>query len=618
MCRQVYIWLLQAGLALCLLYAPAASAQSTKHIDSLQHRLAAAKEDTARIQLMLALASAYKPDVVTKQFYYANEALNLSDKLNWDKGRMIAEEFIGDSYNNIQAYDDALVHYKTCLALARQLHHKGMEAYCLQLLFHVYNKLHDLPNALSDQKELVDLTDKEGNPVKICNQRSAYAMCLSDNDRHREAINYLLQDIAIAQAKLEGEEEINMVADILNTLSLIYIRTKQTDSALHCLWRARDYTKQTANYFLETYINSSFCDVYTNLNRPDSAIIYARRTVEMAAEIKDIDLQQKYCKALGQLYEKDGKPALALDYYKRSDSLFNVITSAQRMVDKAMQVTRINFEQQAVHNKMEKRSLELVRRNQQTMLVAAITVLLALIALTIFIYRNLRQKQAANKTISLQAASLQQQNETIDKALKEKEMLLKETHHRVKNNLQLISSLLELQAANITDEAAKNALRTAQDRVLSIATVHSKLYGSSEDEAIEFSAFVSDLFSRLDSAFGHIPVQFSNDIKTIHLPLGTVVLLGIMLNEFITNSFKHAFHGLEGPAIRINLETAGDVHILHYHDNGPGLRGNVFEEHTGSLGLYLVKRLGKQLKGSVAYKFESGSTFTIIFPHAAN
>lgn len=310
----------------------------------------------------------------------------------------------------------------------------------------------------------------------------------------------------------------------------------------------------------------------------------------------------------------------ALHYYQQSDSLLNVISTAQKMVDKAMQVTRINLEQQAEHSRQEKRSLEADRRNQQAILVLAISVLVALAALTLFIYRNLRNKQKANRTISQQAASLQEQNVIIDRALKDKEMLLKETHHRVKNNLQLISSLLELQAAGVEDETAKEALRKAQDRVLSIATVHSKLYGSTEDESIEFSAFVSDLFGRLDSAFGRgqHEIGFKNTIPIIHVPLNTVVLLGIILNELITNSYKHAFANIEQPAISIGFEQSGNNYVLRYHDNGPGLGEGVFNAESGSLGLYLVRRLSKQLKGSAEYKYEAGSTFTITFPYAAN
>ena len=246
--------------------------------------------------------------------------------------------------------------------------------------------------------------------------------------------------------------------------------------------------------------------------------------------------------------------------------------------------------------------------------------IITLVTLVFFIYRNLKQKQAANKTISLQAANLQEQNTIIDKSLREKEDLLKETHHRIKNNLQLISSLLELQAENLADENAKNALYTAQRRVLSIATVHSKLYGNDADDVIEFSAFTTDLFTRLNSAFAANSgaVHFHNIIPTTFFSLNTVVLLGLILNELVTNSFKHVFATGGSGSVAIGLESTDGVYQLRYHDSGPGLPGGVFDAKSGSLGLHLVRRLSKQLKGTVTYKFDRGSTFTITFAHAGS
>lgn len=340
----------------------------------------------------------------------------------------------------------------------------------------------------------------------------------------------------------------------------------------------------------------------------------------MGEVLRNLDLQQHYTETLSRVYELDGKPALALLYRKRFDSLINIISNTGKTVDEAMQLAKINLGQQEEESKLKTRSFETIRHNQQFALISVLVALLTLITLTVFIYYNLRQKQKANKTISLQAANLQVQNQIIDKALKEKEMLLKETHHRVKNNLQLVSSLLELQTENISDEGAKAALLAAQRRVLSIATVHSKLYGSNENEAVEFSGFVGDLLMRLNNAFckNDQTVHIINTIPTIYLPLDTVVLLGLIFNELITNSYKHAFKNIVNGTINVHMEDTGSMYILRYSDNGPGLAEGVFEQPTTSLGLYIVKRLSKQLKGTATYSFDKGSIFTIIFPHATS
>lgn len=610
------------ALFLCLLCClpKTVLSQRRTYVDSLLADIARTKSDTEKVKSLIRLAVAYRPNFVTSEFYYANKALSLSENVDWDTGKMYAEEFLGECYNSVMAYNDAIVHFKRSIALTRALKRTDVEITCLQLLFHSYNKINDMPEALACQKTLLELTERTGDISNESNQMSAYALCFSDMGRYREAIDWLKKDIAIVKSRFAGAQRTNQLANLLNNIANTYIKVGRTDSALYCLRTATALANATKNYFLNAYIASTFCDVYTAAKNDDSALIYGRRTVKMAEVINDINLEQHYCQALSNLYEEQHMPGHALDYYRKSDSLMNIINSTQKTIGQAMEVNKINIEQQTEHGRQEKRAFDIIRRNQRVALIAAVAAIIAFMALTIFIYRNLRQKQNANEVIGLQAESLQKQNEIIDKALKEKEDLLKETHHRVKNNLQLISSLLELQAANIEDEGAKNALHTAQRRVLSIATVHSKLYDNSEQEVIEFSAFANDLYSRLEKAFGSVNkvTMIDNAIPSIFFPLNTVVLLGLILNELITNSFKHACINAEVLKISLHLDLYDGKYTLCYHDNGPGLKENVFNEGSGSLGLYLIKRLSKQLKGTAAYRFEGGSTFNIIFPDAGS
>ena len=339
-----------------------------------------------------------------------------------------------------------------------------------------------------------------------------------------------------------------------------------------------------------------------------------------AEVLQEIKLAQAYSEILSQLYSANNHPANALSNRIKSDSLSRIINHTEETMDQAMQLTKISMEQQASHNQLEKRSLEAVRKKQEAYLVATLIALFALAAFTLLVYRNLRQKQKANRIISEQATSLQEQNELIDQALKDKQVMLEETHHRIKNNLQLISSLLELQVADMEDEYTKNALRNTQRRIQSIAAVHSALSGTGEGAVIEFSAFAADLFVRLNNAFSDKDkaVRLVNEIQPVHLPLQTAVLLGLILNELLTNSFKHAFAKVDEPIVRISLAGDGQNNTMRYHDNGPGLPVAKFDAQSGSLGLYLVRRISKQLKGTASYNFDAGSTFIINFRDAGN
>ena len=619
--RRLHIWIRQPAIALCLLCCAAtAGGKETALVDSLLQAMTTIKADTGKVNVLMALAAAYRQGQVTKEFYYANEALSLAEKAGWDKGKMNAERLIGDCYYRVTAYNEAVQHFNRSVALARKLKRTDVEIACLGEVVKSCFNMNKLEEMVAYQRTVVELTQQMGDPVRECRQMDIYALRLSDAGHYKEALEYWQQLIAFINTRFTGQKRDELLSVILNTMSNTYVKLHEPDSALYYLRIAATLNAPTDDYYNRAYINSTICDVYESIHRDDSAEIYGERTVKMGEVLKNLDLQRHYCGTLSRVYEEDHKPVLALLYLKKYDSLDNLITDKQEVIDQALQVTKINLEQAAERNKLEKRSFEAIKRNKDAALIAALTALAALIALTIFIYRNLSLKKKANKTISLQAASLQEQNEIIDKALKEKEVLLKETHHRVKNNLQLISSLLELQAANIEDENAKKALRIAQDRVLSIATVHSKLYGNADDEDIEFSAFITDLFNRLTNAFageGKV-VQFKNEVVHVFLPLNNVVLLGLILNELITNSFKYAFADAKAVTISISLEYTGDNYTLRYYDSGPGLPDGIFNENSGSLGLYIVRRLSKQLKGTVAYKFEAGSIFTINFPYAGD
>lgn len=605
---------------LCCSSPVAARTQAVIYADSLLSALPRIKNDTGKVNVLLSVSRSYKTSNVTKEFYYAGRALGLSERIGWAPGIMYAEQLIGESYNSAVGYNEAVQHLKLSLALARKLQRTDVEAACLKTLVFASYKMNRLNDMVFYQKALLELAGRIGDPAEECMEMNTYALRLSDAGYYKKAIRYWQQDIAFAKKHFTGLQKDEMLASILNTLACTYVKTHQADSALYCLRNAAHLIKPTNNNVLKAYITSTICDVYEDINRYDSAQIYGLQTVKWGQILKNLDLQQHYTATLSRVYEADHKPAMALIYLKQFDSLINIISNTGKTVEQAMQLARINLEQQEDENRLEARSFETVRRNQQFALVSVFVALVALITLTIFIYRNLRQKQKANKIISLQAIDLKAQNEIIDLALKEKETLLKETHHRVKNNLQLVSSLLQLQTENMADEAAKNALLAAQRRVLSIATVHSKLYGSEENEAIEFSAFASDLVMRLNSAFGNSEqaVHFTNRIPVTYLPLDTVVLLGLILNELITNSYKHAFKEVAHPTITATMEDTGRMFLLRYSDNGPGLSGGAFDQPSSSLGLYIVKRLSKQLKGTATYSSDNGSTFTIIFPHATS
>lgn len=190
----------------------------------------------------------------------------------------------------------------------------------------------------------------------------------------------------------------------------------------------------------------------------------------------------------------------------------------------------------------------------------------------------------------------------IEKQITEKEMLLKEIHHRVKNNLQTVSSLLSLQSRATEDVTVKNLFKSSQNRVISMAMVHEMLYMRDDLSKIEYKSYVQELSEYLvKSVKGtHNNIKLTIDIPDIKLGIDTAIPLGLLINETITNSLKYGITDDNDGEIHIALKKEeGTDYILNIGDNGVGFSDTVNHKNTKSLGLKLIYNLARQLKGSI-------------------
>lgn len=208
--------------------------------------------------------------------------------------------------------------------------------------------------------------------------------------------------------------------------------------------------------------------------------------------------------------------------------------------------------------------------------------------------------------------------EQIQASLREKEALLKEIHHRVKNNLQVTSSLLRLQSGYIQDEKSKEMFTESQNRIRSMALVHEKLYQSRNLSRIDFSEYIETLGALLFRSFGVDPAQIVlvNDGKGVYLTVETAVPCGLMVNELISNCLKHAFPDGRRGQILVQIRPVPNERIfeLEVSDDGVGLPPGLDIEKTDSLGLQLVRTLTQQLNGKLEVtRTEPGVRFSIYF-----
>jgi PAS domain S-box-containing protein len=201
------------------------------------------------------------------------------------------------------------------------------------------------------------------------------------------------------------------------------------------------------------------------------------------------------------------------------------------------------------------------------------------------------------------------------KALKEKELLIKEIHHRVKNNLQLIHSLLDLQSDQIDDEQILEMFKESKNRIMLIASFYEQLYQSKNVGEINFKEYIQNLLTDLFQAHKTDKnISFKIDIKDYILDYDMVLTCGFIVSELVTNSLKHAFLDLREGEIRIKFKIEANSYILEIIDNGIGISTDINLNKPKSLGLNLVKIFVKELKGNIKLDRANGTRFIVIIP----
>ncbi len=205
--------------------------------------------------------------------------------------------------------------------------------------------------------------------------------------------------------------------------------------------------------------------------------------------------------------------------------------------------------------------------------------------------------------------------ERIRSSLAEKEVMLKEIHHRVKNNLQVISSLLNLQSAQAQEPAIVAALKESQGRVRSMALVHEELYRSSNLADIDMASYIRKLTNNLFFAYqtAGTRVRLDIDVHDVYLPIDAAVPCGLIINELVSNALKYAFRKRSTGVVTVRFGAEGDMFRLMVGDDGVGLPSELDVEHSESLGLQLVSILAKQLRATLEVDRSRGTSFALSF-----
>jgi two-component sensor histidine kinase/tetratricopeptide (TPR) repeat protein len=315
----------------------------------------------------------------------------------------------------------------------------------------------------------------------------------------------------------------------------------------------------------------------------------------------------------------------AIKNFQRYKAMNDSITSLAR----SKQISELSIKYETEQRKKDIKLLQNKQKLQEAAIDRSDTIRNVIIAGALFFllaailaYRSYRHKQKSNMKLIGQQEEINQKNSTLqhllsekDNFIKEKDWLLKEVHHRVKNNLQIIMSLLSTHSIYLENNDALKAIQESQDRVQSIALIHQKLYSGDNLASINIGDYVSDLVYHLADGFNTVAknITFVQSIDQIHIDLSQAVPLGLILNEAITNSIKYAF-GKSGGQISIHLLKLDEKRIkISIEDNGKGLPEDFSIRSSHSMGMEMMKGLSKQLRGVFAISSNVGTIVSIEF-----
>jgi two-component sensor histidine kinase/tetratricopeptide (TPR) repeat protein len=528
----------------------------------------------------------------------------------------------GTAYNVLRQYDKAAYFFKLGNAAFKKMRHNSLFWTSIHELTWAYHQLGRDEEAFTMVKQgVIDMPPTTKDAIFYMN--AAMANCCMFMRDPASAEKYYLNALDAGRAGMHQPLAYQLLISY-------YVDEKKFDKAriyLDTVWTRvnEKYPKKVIStlhrltYRCDSAL-ANYPSAMAHLRRSkdiDDSTLRASTTKQMQelsvkyeTEKKDADLQLKDKNILlltrqSELQQKDFEQTrlrMQFDSTTKEQS-FLLISSQATQKDKDLLLKQQNIELLKKESLLKQSSLQ--QANLQRNVTFGGIGLLAIIVL--LLYNQYRSKQKRNEEIS-------KKNERLEQLVNEKEWLLKEIHHRVKNNLQTVVSLLESQSSYLEKDALQ-AVQSSQHRVYAMSLIHQKLYQENNMASINMSVYLPELVEYLADSFDvRQRIRFQLDIARISVDVSQAVPIGLILNEAITNSIKYAFPNEGRNEIKIAMHYLDNGQVkLHIADNGIGLPADFGNTKSSSLGVKLMKGLTEDIGGRFAIENDNGTSITVQF-----
>jgi two-component sensor histidine kinase len=547
--------------------------------------------------------------------YYIELADQVAIDIKDSSQHAILQSNLGYYYYEFGFVEKAFEHHLIGIEIRRQINDPAGLANSLNNLGYLYRMQKQYADAKRYYFEALALNLQANNQVAASQNNHNLGTIYYSEEKLDSALIYFKEAL-----RIRLDEELNLqIISTSNAIATVYMKQGENDLAKQLLdsslVRSLEFNivssefktrKKLAEWYFHTGDQAS-AQLEANLY-----LDYAETHKIPAQALKAYQLLAKIYKASNQYekaYESLDQAVKLKDSLDQSSLLSLLEETETKFKNKEIALQNENLKQENVIKELENDELTAESENQKRLLWILIAFLSVTALLLTWVLLSLRRNKKLN-------AKLEVQKNELNVAVQERDLLLKEIHHRVKNNLQTVSSLLSLQSRYLSDQGAKEAFVQSQNRLDSISILHQHLYQKSDLPIVDLDEYLSSLVKKIETTT--VPADKKIGIKGsfIHLrcDIKVAMPLGLIINEVITNSIKHAFNDQTSGNIIVNVKELDEEYCgLVIEDDGSGTDLDLTERRSDSLGLNLIHLLVKQVKGEISITSEKGVKYFIKF-----
>jgi len=539
-----------------------------------------------------------------KALGYFLKSIKLSKELNYQKGLAGAYHNLAFLYSDQGKISKALEYYYKSLKITETIGDKKKIATSLNNIGILYTNQGNIRKAIEYYHKSLLIKEELGDQIDIASTIYNIASLYQKNDSIPKALEYYKRSLKIF-------EDLNYkrgIANSLGKMGMILEIEGNNPKALENYNECIKIFEQIENHKGVAKYSYRIGSIYYQQLNIKEAKKYAKQSIDEAQQLGFPDQIKDAAELLSKIsqYENNWKESFKMErlFITMRDSIRNVNT--EKDVIRQQASYEIEQKEQEILLLSTQNEVQQLKLDRNKILIISFSIGLGLaLILVVVTYRGYKKKQVVNKL-------LEKQKEEITKKNEEKKAMLQEIHHRVKNNLQVVNSLLKFQSREIEDEKVVSMFKEAQSRVVSMALLHEKMYRSEDLQHINIKEHITLLVTDLVNSY-EVGKKIKLDIviQEANIGLRTLVPLGLIINEMITNSLKYAFKDRDKGTITVHLKQLdAKLQELIIGDNGVGYAPE--KKHEG-LGTKLIQIFVKQLNGTMTKLDHSGTFYKLVF-----